>query len=48
MCKSATFREANEAAWGWFENALSANNDLLYFRTSFMGVQALTLMVRET
>ena len=45
LSKTKSIRDANQAAWGWFENALSVHTELLYFRTSITGVQALTLMV---
>ena len=48
LSKTATFREACQASWGWFENALSVHTEILYFRTSILGVQALTLMVCAT
>lgn len=52
LSKTQSLKESNEAAWGWFENALSAHTEILYFRTSMVGIQALTTMVgvskRET
>jgi hypothetical protein len=45
MCKSQSFQEAAEHAWGYFENALSVYARLLFFKTSITGVQTLTLMV---
>ncbi len=45
LSKTRSIRDANQAAWGWFENALSVHTELLYFRTSITGVKALTLMV---
>lgn len=45
--KYKSCQEANQLAWGWFENALSVHTEILYFRTSIVGVQALTLMVRN-
>jgi hypothetical protein len=45
LSKQKSFREANQIAWGWFENALSVHSEILYFRTSLLAVQALTLMV---
>ena len=47
LAKHKSFAEANQSAWQLFENALSAHTEILYSRTSLMGVQALTLMVRE-
>ncbi|EXJ79926.1 hypothetical protein A1O3_08211 [Capronia epimyces CBS 606.96] len=44
LSKTKTFLEANQTAWGWFENALAAHTEILYFRTSILGVQALTVM----
>lgn len=46
LSKSEDFRQTNRVAWQWFENALSVHTEILYFRTSTMGVQALTLMVQ--
>ncbi|KAJ2905583.1 hypothetical protein MKZ38_004877 [Zalerion maritima] len=48
LSKHATFQEANRSAWEWFENALSVHTEILYFRTSLVGVQALTLMAYFT
>jgi hypothetical protein len=48
LSKYKPFSEANQMAWGWFENALAVHTEILYFRTSILGVQVLTLMVRET
>lgn len=45
MAKRASFREAREAAWLWFENALSVHSELLYWQPTVIGVQALTVMV---
>ncbi len=39
------YTEAHRESWSYFENALSVHAELLYFRSSVMGVQALTLMV---
>ncbi|KAI1629537.1 fungal-specific transcription factor domain-containing protein [Exophiala viscosa] len=38
------YTEAHQESWSYFENALSVHAELLYFRTSVVGVQALTLM----
>ena len=46
LSKYASIQEANQSAWGYFENALSVHTEILYFRASIVGVQALTLMVR--
>ena len=46
LSKSQSFRVAAEHAWKYFENALAVYARLLFFKTSIMGVQALTLMVR--
>ena len=48
QCKCSSFKEATQLAWVWFENALSVHTEVLYFRTSIVGVQALTLMVSLT
>lgn len=45
MSKSRSFQKAAKHAWGYFENALSVYARLLFFKTSIMGVQVLTLMV---
>jgi len=45
LSRTKTFREACQASWGWFENALSAHTEILHYRTSLVGVQALILMV---
>lgn len=46
LAKRRTFREVYRTAWGYFENALSVHTELLYFRSSLLAVQALTVMVR--
>ncbi|KAJ9494771.1 hypothetical protein H2202_009672 [Exophiala xenobiotica] len=38
------YTEAHRESWSYFDNALSVHAELLYFRSSVMGVQALTLM----
>ncbi|KIW27762.1 uncharacterized protein PV07_07470 [Cladophialophora immunda] len=48
LSKCSSFQEANQSAWGYFENALSVHTEMLYFRTSIVGVQALTLMAYFT
>jgi hypothetical protein len=45
LSKRMGFRDAYQASWGWFENALSAHTEILYFQTSLIGVQALAVMV---
>lgn len=45
LSKTNAFRKANDESEGWFFNALAVHTDLLYFRTSIMGVQALIIMV---
>lgn len=45
VSKTGTFREACEVSWGWFENALSVHTEILYLKTSILGIQALALMV---
>lgn len=45
LSKTASFSKANDESEGWFFNALAVHTDLLYFHTSIMGVQALTIMV---
>ena len=46
LSRSKSLLEASKLAWRFFENALSVYARLLFFRTSVIGVQALTLMVR--
>ncbi|KIV79464.1 hypothetical protein PV11_07026 [Exophiala sideris] len=48
LAKCSSFRDATQSAWVWFENALSVHTEVLYFRTSIVGVQALTLMAYFT
>ncbi|KAI1616602.1 fungal-specific transcription factor domain-containing protein [Exophiala viscosa] len=48
LSKCSSFKEATQSAWDWFENALSVHTEVLYFRTSIVGVQALTLMAYFT
>lgn len=43
--KVATFHEAQQASWPFFENSLSVHTQLLYWQTTVTGVQALTAMV---
>lgn len=45
MSKTHSFTEAYRTAWCFFENALSAHTEMLYFRTSILGVRALAVMV---
>jgi len=45
LSKTATFREAAQASWALFENALSVHTDILFLRGSMVEVQALILMV---
>ncbi|EXJ75923.1 uncharacterized protein A1O5_00431 [Cladophialophora psammophila CBS 110553] len=44
LSRGGTYSEAQRESWLYFENALSVHAELLCFRTSVMGVQALTLM----
>ncbi|KAH0828549.1 putative fungal specific transcription factor [Fonsecaea pedrosoi] len=44
LAKTATFQEASQTSWEFFENALSMHTEILYFRSSLIGVQALSLM----
>ncbi|KAL6245979.1 hypothetical protein RBB50_007132 [Rhinocladiella similis] len=44
VSKRASFREAQQQSWAWFENALSVHSELLFCHTSLTGVQALALM----
>lgn len=45
MSKTHNIGDSNQAAWGWVENALSVHTEILYFETSMIGIQALTLIV---
>ena len=45
MSADRNFKQSSIAALGYFENALSVHTEILYSRTSIVGVQALTLMV---
>ncbi|KIW32374.1 uncharacterized protein PV07_03926 [Cladophialophora immunda] len=44
LSRESTYIEAQRQSWPYFENALSVHSELLCFRASVMGVQALTLM----
>lgn len=46
LFRTSGFREASNTSWALFENALSALPDILFFRASIIGLQALILMVR--
>ena len=48
LSQSASFQVASQQAWAYFENALSVYTKLLFYKTSIVGVQALTLMVCRT
>ncbi|PIB02544.1 hypothetical protein CB0940_00175 [Cercospora beticola] len=48
LSKSRLFKEASQQAWLYFENALAVYARLLFYKTSIMGVQALTLMAYYT
>ena len=43
----ASLGEAHRQAWGLFENALACHTELLYYRSTFLALQALTVMVRK-
>lgn len=45
IAKFGNFQAAHDAAWAYFSNCLSVHNELLYFRTSLMGIQAIVVMV---
>lgn len=45
LSRTLTFEEANKESQGWFLNALAVHTDILYFRTSIVGVLALIVMV---
>ena len=47
LSKTHSFTEAYRKAWCFFENALSAHTEIIYFRTSILGVQALAVMVNS-
>ncbi|KAH7110699.1 hypothetical protein EDB81DRAFT_926799 [Dactylonectria macrodidyma] len=44
LSKTGNFRDAFHTAWGFFSNCLAVHLELLYFRTSMMAIQALTVM----
>jgi hypothetical protein len=44
ISKRGSFREAQQAAWSWFENALSVQSQLMYYPTPVLAVQALAMM----
>ncbi|KAF2214723.1 hypothetical protein CERZMDRAFT_95115 [Cercospora zeae-maydis SCOH1-5] len=48
LSKSRPFTEACQQAWIYFENALRVYARLLFYKTSIMGVQVLTLMAYYT
>lgn len=43
---SATFAEARNKAWGYFENALAIHTELIYAPSGLIAIQALMAMVR--
>ena len=45
LFRTSGFREASQTSWALFENALSVLPDILFFRASMTGLQALILMV---
>lgn len=45
VSRKGTFRQAFQTAWLFFSNCLAVHTQLLYFRTSLLAVQALTVMV---
>jgi hypothetical protein len=45
LSRTASLRIAAQTAWPLFENALSAHTEILFTRSSMMGVQSLILMV---
>lgn len=45
MAGKMSFTEICQQSWNLFENALSVQLDIIYARTSLLGVQALILMV---
>lgn len=45
LSKESTYQDANRTAWEFFENAMSVHTEIVYYRTSLIGVQALTVMV---
>lgn len=46
LSETRSVHEANRVAWTYFENALALHTQILLFKTSLVGVQALTVMVR--
>jgi hypothetical protein len=47
LSRTTTFSDACQTSWALFENALSAHTEILYLRSSMLGVQTLILMVRR-
>lgn len=45
LSRYKNIQETNQEAWKWFANALSVHTEILYFQSTMVGVQALTLMV---
>lgn len=45
LSETRTSKDANQVAWGYFENALALHTETLLFQTSITSVQALTIMV---
>ena len=45
MSKTSSCSKAQQVSWEWFENAISVHSELLFWPTTVVGVQALTLMV---
>ncbi|KAK4623535.1 ABC-transporter-regulating transcription factor [Fulvia fulva] len=48
LSKNCSFKDASQQAWLYFENALAVYARLLFYKTSIMGVQVLTLMAYYT
>ncbi|RSL87757.1 hypothetical protein CEP52_015423 [Fusarium oligoseptatum] len=44
LSKTGKFRHAFQTSWTYFSNCLSVHLELLYFQTSIMAIQALTIM----
>lgn len=45
LSRTSSFQVASEVSWAFFGNAFSVHSELAYFKSSLMGIQALTVMV---
>ncbi|KAF4453500.1 Transcription factor [Fusarium albosuccineum] len=45
LSKTGKFRHASQTSWAYFSNSLSVHLELMYFQTTMMAIQALTVMM---